>query len=482
MRGDLQGSRVKWFVALILVSFATILHANSPMISIDDFISSEMPTSGAPGLAYAILDDGEIHSGERGEVLLGSGRAIAPDTPFVIGSISKSFTALAVMQLVESGQIDLDSEVSTYLKAFSDSPGKTVTIRQLLSHTSGYSTLQGNDNLIEPSQSEDGLALQVQRIAQWTPAYQSDTRWAYSNANYYILGALIEEMSGQDYADYIEANILKPLGMENSFVADGEQYEIIARGHTPWFGMKRPVKGTKTHSMSAPVGGVIASASDVAKYLAMMMNGKDDIISAKSKAEMIRPASNASPFYGLGWSVNPNDGSVSHTGLTPGVETLAIMRPLERKGAVILVNSGSGMGFGESADLFNGITAIAFGLDHKKTGDGGRWSRKSLFLLFVFLPLFFLIGMVQALFFRRKLRAKSGLFGAFSLWFPLVMTIALAWTSVYLIPKLFGVSIQTLRLFSPDLALALMATAVAGVIWAVFRLAVFYSDHSKQRN
>jgi|GEM_PF-783184 len=469
---------MKWIFLLVLLAFANVLHASEPSESIDDFITSEMPASGAPGLAYAVLEGGEIYSGERGELLLGSGREIRLDTPFVIGSISKSFTALAVIQLVEAGKLDLDAEISQYLEVFSDSPAKSITVRQLLSHTSGYSTIQGNDNLVKPNQSAEGLELQVQRIAQWQPAYQADIKWAYSNANYYILGALIEGLSGQDYAVYIETEILKPIGMKHSFVADGASYYAIARGHTPWFGMKRPVKEGKTHRMSAPVGGIITSASDLALYLKMMMNGEDDIISANSKAKMMSPASDASPFYGFGWYINLNDGTVSHTGLTPGVETLAIMDPAEQKGAVIFVNSGSGMGFGESGDLFNGVSARALGLDYTKPGDGGRWSRKALFLLFALLPLLFAIGMIQSWLRREALRAKSGAFGTFSLWFPLLTTFALAWTSIYLIPKLFGVSIETLRLFSPDLALALTATAVTGVIWAIFRLGVFYNGKS----
>ena len=285
-------------------------------------------------------------------------------------------------------------------------------------------------------------------------------------------------MSGRDYAGYIQAEILEPIGMAHSFVADGESHDSIAVGHTPWFGMKRPVKQTATHRMSAPVGGIIASAGDMARYLAMMMNGEDDIISAASKAEMMRPASDVSPFYGFGWYVDTDRGTVSHTGLTPGVETLAIMVPAERKGAVVLVNSGSGMGFGESTDLFNGIAAKALGLDFVEAGAAGRWSRQALFLTFALLPVLFGISMVQSWRLRTGLRAKSGLFGAFSLWFPLVMTLALAWTCVFLIPQLFGVSIGTLQLFSPDLALVLMASALTGVTWAVFRLGLFYGGKS----
>ncbi len=460
-------------VALLVLGFATALQASTPSSSIEDFITAEMPASGAPGIAYAVVEDGEISSGARGELLIGSGRMVTPDTSFVIGSISKSFTALAVMQLVEAGEVDLDAGVSQYLDMFSDRPSGSITIRQLLSHTSGYSTIQGNDTPAERSGGADALLGHVNRIAQWTPAYEPGAKWDYSNANYYILGAVIEVVSGQDFATYVETRILEPIGMAHSFVADGEGHDNIATGHLPWFSSKRPVKEGKTDRLSAPAGGVIASASDVARYLAVMMNGEDDIITARSKAEMMCPASAASPFYGFGWGVDPGDGTVSHTGLTPGIETLAIMVPTERKGVVVLVNSGSGMGFGENANLFNGVSAKALGLEY--AADQSQWGRKGLFGMFVLLPLLFVVGMIQVGFRRSGLLAKTGLLGTFSLWFPLIMTVALAWAAIHLIPRLFGVSIITMSRYSPDLAVLLTATAVTGVLWALLRLGLFYS-------
>lgn len=464
---------MQWLFVVALCGFATALQASVPPDSIDDFVASEVPAKGAPGLAYAVLQDGEIYSGARGETLTGSGNAITPDTRFVLGSISKSFTAVAVMQLVEAGEVDLDAGISQYLETFSDSPGGSITIRQLLGQTSGYSTLQGNDTPAAAPQDAGALQRHAKRIAGWTPAYAPGTRWAYSNANYHVLGALIEAVSGRDYASYIEADILEPAGMADSFVADGETYDAIARGHTPWFGGSRAVPERPTDRLSAPAGGIIATARDTARYLAMMMNGEDDILSAASKSQMMRPASDASPFYGFGWYVDASDGTVSHSGLTPGVETLAIMVPAERKGVVILLNSGSGMGFGENAALFNGISARALGLE--EASEGGRWSRKALFVSFALLPLVFAAGILVAWLRREGLRAKAGLSGTFSLWFPLLMTLALAWTTLILVPQLFGVSIRTLGRFSPDLALVMIATAVTGLIWAVFRLGVYYS-------
>jgi len=459
-------------LALLAVGLVVAVQASAPSGSIDDFIASEMPNSGAPGLAFAVVKDGVIQSDELGEVLIGSGRKVIAETPFVLGSITKSFTAMAVMQLVEASQVDLDAGISHYLPEFLAHASGAITIRQLLSHTSGYSTLQGNETHTDLTGSEDELSRQVERIAHWKPAYRPGARWEYSNANYQILGALVEAVSGRDYATYVETEILEPIGMERSFVADGKSHDMTALGHRPWFGTKRALEVSTTERVIAPAGGVYASASDMAKYLVVMMNGDDDVISAASKAEMLRPASKDTPSYGLGWFIDAHQGSVYHTGTSPGVETLAVMVPAEKKGVVVLVNAGSGIGFGETSELLNGISARALGLDY--ADDGSRWEQKALFVGMALLPLVFVISMIWAWFHRAALVTKSGPFGLFSLWFPLLATLAMTWFLFCMIPQLFGLSMGTLDLYQPDLVLIFKASALTGVTWAIFRLGIAY--------
>ena len=252
----------------------------------------------------------------------------------------------------------------------------------------------------------------------------------------------------------------------------------MATGHRPWFGTKRPLPENTTDRATAPQGGIIASASDLARYLQMMMNGQDDVLSAEGKALMMRPASAASPFYGLGWFIDSGNRTVWHSGSTPGVETLATMVPAEKKAVVVLVNGGSGLGFGETAQLRNGITARALGLDYD--GEGSRLWQKVLFISLVALPIVYLLGMIWAWRHRAALRAKSrsGISGRFSLWFPLLTTLVAAWAIFSLVPRVGGAPISTIRLFAPDFGLALIATAVTGVLWAVFRLGVAYTGRT----
>ncbi|MGA7228120.1 MAG: serine hydrolase domain-containing protein, partial [Acidimicrobiia bacterium] len=235
------------FLIVLALGLSVTLPAGAAGGSIEDFIDSEMPVSGVPGLAYAVVADGEITSvGARGVVKIGDDEKVTPDTPFLIGSISKSFTALAVMQLVEAGEVDLDTKVSQYLDGFSGRPAASITIRQLLSHTSGFSTLQGNTSHTDATSGKDALERSVDGLVGVTPAYAPDERWEYSNTNYQILGRLIEVVTGQEYQAYITANILEPVGMEHSFVADGEIHDSMATGHTSWFWTKRPLATNAT--------------------------------------------------------------------------------------------------------------------------------------------------------------------------------------------------------------------------------------------
>lgn len=427
-----------------------------------------------PGVAYAIVEQGEVPEvGAMGVKRLGSDEPITPDTPFLLGSISKSFTALAVLQLAEAGQLSLDDPISLHLPAFADGPSGAITIRQLLSHTSGFSTYQGLLPAPEPSPAEGPIARRAARLATMDPAYGPGEVWEYSNANYQVLGRLIEVVSGQPYPRYVETHVLEPIGMDNTFVSDGEIHPAMATGHRPWFGAKRPLEARRTVLGTAPQGGIVSCASDLARYMVMMMNGETDIISARAKVQMMEPASDSSPFYGLGWFLNMEQGTVWHSGSSPGVETLLTLMPAERRGVVVLVNAASGIGFGETAAVRNGITAGALGLEYN--GEPSRWMQKATFASLAMLPLLFLLSIAWAWRHRDGLRAKSGPFGIFSLWFPLLTTLGAAWVLLFLIPRLFGMPLQTLRIFQPDLALAMVASAITGVLWALVRLGLAYS-------
>lgn len=452
--------------------------ADTTGAKLDEFVARALPASGVPGLSYAVVTDGGITSvGAHGVMRKGGEAEVTADTPFLLGSIAKSFTALAVMQLVEADEIGLDTAVAQYLDSFEGRDSGAITIRQLLSHTSGYSTFQGNTWRADSGGGTDELEHRVDQASDVTPAHEPDERWEYSNLNYQVLGRVIEVVSGEEYQTYVTSHVLEPVGMEHSFVADGALHESMATGHRPWFGTKRPLPTGTTDRTTAPQGGIVASAGDLALYLQMMMNEQDDVLSAAGKAAMMKPASGASPHYGLGWFIDRTRGSVWHSGTSPGFETLATMVPATHRAVVVLLNGGSGLGFGETTEVREGITALALGED--VTSQGSRWAQKTLYVSLVLLPIVYLLSIAWAWRHRRDLRAKSGVLGTFSLWFPVLTTGTAAWVILSLVPRLFGVPLRTLGQFQPDLVLALVATAVTGVLWATVRLAVAHTGRSR---
>ncbi|MXP09286.1 serine hydrolase domain-containing protein [Pseudoblastomonas halimionae] len=458
----------------ILALFALLMAIISPAAAseLGDFVDARMEQSALPGVAWAVIEGDTVTTGARGTS--DGTQPVTPDTPFLLGSISKSFTALAIMQLVEAGKIDPDAPVSDYLPDFKGRPAGAITIRQLLSHTSGYSTLQGNSAPTQTDTGADAIARRATWYAQQQPAYSPGPRWEYSNANYLILGRVIERVGGFPYPAYITANILRPIGMDHTYVSGDEQHTELAQGYSPWFGSMRRTGAPAPGLGSAPQGGIVSTANDFARYLRMMMNGRDDILSAAGKTRMLEPASDASPGYGFGWMLDAEDGSAYHTGLSPGFETIAAMIPAQRRGVVVLTNANGGMGFAETTDLRFGLVARA--LDLPQADDSGRTMRKINFLALAAAPLILLLAIVWAWAKRGALRSKrSSAFGRFSLWFPLLAMAAVAWVCLVLIPQLFGVSISTLAIYQPDMALLLKATAALGVVWAAIRLALAYS-------
>nr|WP_237452975.1 serine hydrolase domain-containing protein [Qipengyuania vulgaris] len=467
------------FAALALAG--SNLSASAGSSQVDPFIAAELPESAAPGIAYALVQDGEITARGFGRTARGSDEAVTRDTLFPIGSVTKSFTALAIMQLVEAGELTLDDPVSQHLPVFATGPARGVTVRQLLNHTSGFSTVQGNSQHGNADASQLGLIQYAEQLAQVPPANAPGAVWEYSNANYQILGAVIEEVSGQNYSNYIDERIFKPLGMTNSLVVSGPNPAGMATGHRPWFGSVRAYASGDGYPINASAGGIVASVEDMGRYLAMWLNGEDDILSANTKSEMVMASGPASPSYGLGWSIDAEHEAVYHIGLVPGAEALVSFRPAEKKGVVVLANANGGLGFADTWYLIGGVGARALGQSHDD--DGSRWGPKIAYLSIAILPPLFVLFAFVSWRGRSALIAKrDSISGKFSLWFPLVAMLGLAWFLVWPLPSIFGGSIATLQLYQPDFAWCLIASAIVAPIWAMLRLALAYSTGGRQHS
>ena len=350
--------------------------------AIDSYIEAEMEADRVPGAALAIVHgDRVVHA--RGFGVGGpDGHRITPRTAFILGSMSKSFTALAIMQLHEAGKIDLDAPVRQYLPWFrvaSPDASKIITIRHLLHHTSGLTR-----KAPYAKDSNSTLEDHVRTLRTATLAHQPGTRHQYSSANYQVLGLLVETISGQPYGEYMQQHIFTPLEMNHSFVSHADATQAgMASGHRLWFGY--PVAADLRHETDRlPTAALISSADDMAHYLIAHLNEGTfrgtEIISPQGMSELHRPAAKGEGFdYAMGWRVGPINGvpALHHGGIVPHFRGKLVILPEEQWGVVVLTNVSSMLGGPTSHRLANGVAALLTG----RAPDRPRFSLGTLYLL-----------------------------------------------------------------------------------------------------
>jgi CubicO group peptidase (beta-lactamase class C family) len=317
-------------------------------MALDNFLRSAVKTYNAPGLAVAVVNDkGIVFAKAYGEVRPGA--PITPDTPFILGSTSKTFTALAVLKLVRDGRIDLDAPVKRYLPEFAlATPQATdrITVRNLLNHTSGIV-----DTCIKASPlGAANLKDEVATVQTCTPASAPGKKFVYCNANYRILGRMVERVSGMPFGRFVEREVFGPLGMHNSHAGpDGVQ--DMAPGHTGLFGM--PVGHKQVFRPGAlPSGYLVSSATDLARFLTEELNaaqGRGGVL-APAQVKMSwtpalpKPVKGAMSIqgYGMGWmGVTRNGHSfMAHGGSLENYQSFLLVDPTRNIGVVILENQG----------------------------------------------------------------------------------------------------------------------------------------------
>ncbi|MCO5315266.1 MAG: beta-lactamase family protein [Solirubrobacterales bacterium] len=324
---------------------------------VDRSVREGMDRSGVPGLALAVVSGGRtVHARGFGET--GRGRPVTPRTPFVLGSTSKSFTALAVMQLVDEGRVKLDAPVRRYLPEFKPAGGQDgppITVRQVLRQTSGLPPDAGGP--IMASVVEGTAAEAVRELDGVETTGDPGEAFAYSNANYVLAGLLIQRVSGERYGDYIERHIFGPLGMRDSFARVAPARDAgLATGHRFRFGLITD-HGPTFRLGIQPAGYLISSADDMARYLAMYLDGGvgpdgNRVVSRRGLQTMLSPglkgtlgpwADGAAARYAMGWYFGGpwEEPALVHFGRTPDSGSMIAMLPGRRLGVVTLVNAAN---------------------------------------------------------------------------------------------------------------------------------------------
>ncbi|HTE65792.1 MAG TPA: serine hydrolase domain-containing protein, partial [Candidatus Binatia bacterium] len=343
---------------------------------IESFVRDEMAAQRIPGLALGIVE------GDRADYMRGfgtadgSGTEVTPQTPFIIGSVSKSFTALAVMQLVEANKIELDAPVQRYLPWFrvADEKASTeITVRHLLNQTSGLSTKTGRSFQGDGDTSDTALEQAVRKLDSAALTVPVGSEHQYSTINYSVLGLIVQTVAGQSYERYVQTRILDPLQMRNSYTSEAAaQPHGLATGHNYWFGRPRASDQAYNRGL-VPAGYLISSAQDMTHYLISQLNdGRYDgmpVLSPGGIRELHRPAvqtPEADTSYGMGWFVGPRNEipAVHHQGETFNFHANVVLIPQSRRGVVVLMNAENSLDLftkGRMGTVADGVTSLLQG-------------------------------------------------------------------------------------------------------------------------
>jgi CubicO group peptidase (beta-lactamase class C family) len=330
-------------LTLSFLLFTCVAQAAPKADEVTRIVRAEMEKQHIPGLALLVSRNGvPIRAEGFGLANVELNVPVTPKTIFQSGSIGKQFTAAAVLLLVEEGKIGLDDPLSKY---FDSGPSwwKEVTIRELLSHTAGF-TDYPKDFDLRKDYSEEELLKIVEAIP---PAYPPGTGWAYSNLGYATLGILIHKVSGQYFGDFLQERVFKPLDMSTTRIID--EADIIpnrAAGYRLDKGQLKNQEWVSPSANSTADGSLYFTILDLAKWDAALYT--EGVLKESSKREMwmVATLSDGKPnraHYGFGWFVELQNGHrvVEHDGQWQGFET-QISRYLDDGLTIaVLVNLGT---------------------------------------------------------------------------------------------------------------------------------------------
>jgi len=329
------------FVSLVFfLGLQGVASANSGY----EAILKQQVNSEGPGLAVIVQQGGKtIYSGAHGMANMELGVALTDKSIFRLGSITKQFTAAAIMMLQEQGKLSIDDNIHKYVPDF-PTDGHTVTLAHLMSHTSGINNYTNNEHTMEQLiQAPIAIDEMLKKFAEEPMVFKTGESMQYSNTGYVLLGKVIEVVSGQSYAQFIEEKIFKKLGMKNSQYGGRQIIANRAAGYTP---TEKGFQNASLIDMSWPhaAGSLLSTVGDLAIWNQALVTGK--VVSTESYQKMITPFKlndgSESP-YGFGLStyrINKYD-AIGHAGGIPGFSTNAVYLPEKDLYIAVLSNNDS---------------------------------------------------------------------------------------------------------------------------------------------
>jgi D-alanyl-D-alanine carboxypeptidase len=344
---------MKYKLITLLTFLLLCSEATAQADKVDAYLKSEMTKRHIPGVSLAVVRDGRlILARGYGQADVELSVPVMHDSVFRLASVTKPFTAMAIMMLVEEGKISLDEPVAQYIPDIPSAWGK-VTVRQALTHTAGlvdYLRVPGWSWRQELTQAE------FLRFTSGAPLlFESGKRIQYSNTGYYLLGILIEKVSGKPYAQFMSERLFKPLQMSATRLDTlSEMVPNRVKGYVFANGMLQNAEYTSL-TWAYAEGGIISTAVDLAKWDAALYTEK--LVKRASLEQMWTPArlndgkaaiigdngAGKPNYYGLGWYISEYKGHkiILHPGNKPGFSSTFTRFMDDKLTVILLCNSSS---------------------------------------------------------------------------------------------------------------------------------------------
>ena len=316
--------------------------------TLSTFIERELADKEIPGLSIALVDDQDlVWAAGFGYADPEAGVAATAETLYRVGSVSKLFTDLGIMQLVEQGRVDLDAPVTDYLPDFAPTNpfDRDITLRQLMSHRSGLVREPPVGHYFDDS--EPTLEATVASLNDTRLVYEPESRIKYSNAAIATVGYVLEVLSGEPFTDNLQRAVLEPIGMSSSAFAPNDAIRSRLAKAVMWSYDGREFPAPTWELGMAPAGSMYAPVTDLAKFMKVLFaNGvgpNGPVLQPETLAEMFTPQfaeEGDEGGFGIGFSIGELDGhrSYGHGGAIYGFATTFEVLPDEKIGAVAVAN------------------------------------------------------------------------------------------------------------------------------------------------
>ena len=480
------------FLCMILLPFKTYALTDDTNIKIEKFIKENMDKGNIPGLFVTVVkDDKTVYEKGFGYSDVEKKERVTSKSLFEIGSNSKAFTALGILKLQKEGLIELNDEVTDYipwLKVKYKGREVPVTIEQLLHHTSGipFKTI---DN-IPVSNDDNAIDETVRTLIGIELDSEPGEKFQYATINYDVLGLIIEKATGSSYEEYIEENILKPMGLNNTYLyRDEDVSENMAKGYKIEF-LKPALYDAPTYRGNKPAGYIMSNGEDMGKWLKIQMGTYN---SSRFDRELIEESHNPNrkvppledgSSYACGWYVyQKGGGEISHGGNNPNYSSFILLRPEDKTGIAVLGNTNSEyVGY-----IARGINGILQGEDYYEDVNDLNKNADMISVLLILISvliiagtLFFTVKALKEVFRKERFLNKKNSRDIFKFIFSLIFMIGLSY-SIYLIPNILyrGVSWNFVFVWLPEtVKTALYLVYIS--IWTVYVYSVFISLYKKE--